>query len=30
MPGGLKDEELEFIRGKKITDEQYKKLRKQL
>jgi hypothetical protein len=30
MPGGLSEEDLDHIRGKKITEEQYDKIRKQL
>jgi len=30
MPGGLSEEDLEIIRGKKITEEQANKIRKQL
>jgi hypothetical protein len=30
MPGGLNKEELEILQGKKITEEQYDKIRKQI
>jgi len=30
MPGGLSEEDLEIIRGKKITEDTYEKVRKQL
>jgi len=30
MPGGLKEEDLEYLQGKKITNEQYDKIRKQI
>jgi hypothetical protein len=30
MPGGLSKEDMNYIKGKKITEEQYEKVRKQL
>jgi hypothetical protein len=30
MPGGLSEEDLDLLRGKKITEEQANKIRKQL
>ena len=30
MPGGLNKEDLEVLQGKKITQEQYDKIRKQI
>jgi hypothetical protein len=30
MPGGLSEEDLDLLRGKKITEEQYEKIRKQI
>jgi hypothetical protein len=30
MPGGLSKEDLEILQGKKITQEQYDKIRKQI
>jgi hypothetical protein len=30
MPGGLNKEDLEILQGKKITQEQYEKVRKQI
>jgi len=30
MPGGLNKEDMNYLKGKKITEEQYEKVRKQL